>query len=107
MLGVMLAASACLIAVACESSGGGGDCFPPEHGPNGPSCAGFDVGLSCPVGVTAWYSCVCTQGAGTDADGGASQAWVCVPAGSSNAGGGGSGGSGGSGTGGGGADGGA
>jgi hypothetical protein len=97
VLGVPLAASACvLVAAACESSGGGGDCFPPEHGPSSPSCAGYDVGLVCPVGTSAWYTCLCTQG-GSDAG----QTWVCAPAGSSlTGGGGGSGGSGGGGAGG-------
>ncbi len=94
----MLAVTACLIAAACESAGGGGDCFPPDHGPTGPSCAGFDVGLSCPVGGVAWYTCVCSPGAsGKSSD----QTWVCNPAGSMSAGGaGGAGGSGGAGTGG-------
>ena len=92
---MIAAAAACTIAVACESSGGGSDCFPPEHGPSSPSCAGFDLGLTCQVGTSAWYTCVCSKG-GT----GQSQTWVCAPAGATLTGGGGSGGSGGAGTGG-------
>ncbi len=77
MVGLTLAAlTACWIAASCESSGGGGDCFPPEHGPSNPSCVGFDLGLTCPVGE-AFSTCVCT--ATTGADAGTAQAWVCVP----------------------------
>ncbi len=70
----------------CEPNATGATCFAPEHGPSAVSCAGFQVGLSCPVDVQPWYSCVCTQS-------GSSQSWVCMPSGS-GAGGAGAGGSG-------------
>jgi hypothetical protein len=82
---------------ACSSStGSGSDCFSPVEGPSGPSCAGFTVGLSCPVDLQPYYSCVCTATSKTD------QEWVCMPSGTGGASGGasGSGGSGGLGTGG-------
>jgi hypothetical protein len=103
LLGALLTLSVCLIATACESSGGGGTCFPPEHGPSAPSCAGFDLNLSCPVDIATWYTCVCTAGgAGTGGSAGtgsgsAAQTWVCGPTGTSLGGAGGAGGSGGSG----------
>ncbi len=75
MVGAILAVAACWLALACSSSGGGTSCFSPVHGPDGTSCAGFDVGLSCPVNLVPWYTCVCTQGAGT------AQTWVCSSAG--------------------------
>ena len=98
-IGATVALAAGALAGACESSGGGSDCFPPEHGPNGPSCTSFDVGLICPVDLASWYTCTCTAGgpdAGADAGNGATQTWVCMPTGGGS-GGGGSGGSTGSG----------
>jgi hypothetical protein len=83
---IALVAGALALTGACESSGGGAACFPPEHGPSDPSCAAFSVGLSCPVDLAPWYTCVCTAA-------GSTQTWVCAPAGSGN-GGSGSGGSG-------------
>ncbi len=80
-IGLGVALLACWLAVACESSGGGSTCFPAEHGPSDPSCAGFDLGLTCPVDLTPWYSCTCTA-----ADAGA-QAWMCGMAGATDTGG--------------------
>jgi hypothetical protein len=80
----MLALAVCAIVAACVSSGGGGDCFPSDHGPSEPSCAAFDLGLTCPVG-TAWFSCVCEQVAAADA--GTAQQWVCAPVGTTGNGG--------------------
>jgi hypothetical protein len=71
--GAAIALVAGALAGACESSGGGAACFPPEHGPDDPSCAAFTVGLSCPVDVAPWYTCVCTAS-------GSTQTWVCSPA---------------------------
>lgn len=76
MLIALLAALACVV-VACDSKGGGSSCFAPDVGPDGPSCSGFDEGLSCQVGVSPFYTCVCT-----------SKTWVCSPAGSTTSGGG-------------------
>lgn len=101
IVGMILALAAAALAAACDSAGGGAKCFGPAYGPPEPSCAAFDVGLTCPVGSEPFYTCVCTK---TD-DG---QTWVCSPgagttsgggAGGMNAGGGGMG-TGGSGTGG-------
>jgi hypothetical protein len=84
LVGAALALTACMLAWACQSSGGGADCFAPEHGPADPSCAGFVVGLSCPVNITAPIDCVCTQGAAAATAAGlldagpSSQTWVCT-----------------------------
>jgi hypothetical protein len=73
-VGALLALVASVVSAACDSSSGGSSCFPPEHGPADTSCAGFDLGLSCPVGVTPFYTCTCTKS-------GSAQSWVCAPAG--------------------------
>lgn len=80
MVGAILALAACWLAAAC-SSNGGGSCFSPVHGPGGLSCAGYEVGLSCPVDLADVYTCTCTQGSGT------TQTWVCTAAGAGGAGG--------------------
>jgi hypothetical protein len=89
MVGAVLVLLACVLPVACDSNGGGSNCFPPEHGPADPSCAGFDLTLTCPVDLASWYSCTCTAT-------GTTQTWICTPA-STGAGGGGGGGAGGGG----------
>src|SRR5262249_52463352 len=73
-LAAALTLSACLLAWACESPGGGDSCFPPEHGPPGPSCDGFTVGLVCPVGISPWCNCTCNKPVAK----GMPPAWVCV-----------------------------
>ncbi len=81
-LGAALAITASMLVWACESPGGGGDCFPPEHGPDGPSCVGFAVGLSCPVSLGPYYTCTCTKSsADTGADAGPPQVWDCMMSG--------------------------
>jgi hypothetical protein len=80
MVGTILALAACWLAAACGSSGGS-SCFSPANGPADPSCAGFDLGLSCQVDLAPWYSCTCTKGSGT------TQTWVCAPVGATGAGG--------------------
>jgi len=82
MVGAVLALAGCWLAAACSSSGGGSSCFSPVHGPADTSCAGFDLGLTCPVDLAPWYTCTCTPGSGT------TQTWVCTPATSSGGGGG-------------------
>ncbi len=85
---IVLASLAALLActaAACDSKGGGSSCFAPADGPDGPSCSAYDEGLTCPVGVSPFYTCVCT-----------SKTWVCTPAGATTS----SGGTGGAGTGG-------
>ena len=77
LLLVAVAALFAYAAAACDSKGGGSSCFSPAAGPDGPSCSGFDDGLSCPVGLSPFYTCVCT-----------STKWVCTPAGSTTSGGG-------------------
>ena len=89
-IGAAFALAVGLLAGACDSSGGGSTCFSPVQGPSDPSCSGFDTGLSCPVNLSAWYTCVCT-GTGSD------RSWVCTPADSTGTGGMGSGGATGSG----------
>jgi uncharacterized membrane protein YgcG len=66
-LSAAVALLACLIAVACESTGGS-SCFSPVQGPADTSCAGFDEGLVCPVNLSPWYTCTCTM-----------KTWACVP----------------------------
>jgi hypothetical protein len=94
-IGAAAAITAGALVPACESSGGGADCFPAEHGPSDPSCTGYSLGLRCPVSITPFYTCVCTAGgpdAGADAGSGPAQTWVCAPAGATGTGGGGGGG---------------
>src|SRR5690349_5958532 len=85
-IGAALAHVGCLLAGACESSGGGTACYPPAQGPSDPSCSGFGADLSCPVALGSWYTCVCT-------DSGSAKTWVCNPADSTGMGGMGGGGS--------------
>lgn len=79
-IGAVLVLAAGALVGACVSNGGGAACFPPEEGPSEPSCAGFTPGLICPVGLAAYYSCVC-------AGSGAAQTWSCAPSGSTSTGG--------------------
>ncbi len=81
ILGAVLALAACVLAMACDSDGGGSTCFSPVKGPSDTSCAGFDADLSCPVDLSPWYTCVCTQT-------GSTKTWVCSPADSTASGGG-------------------
>lgn len=84
--GAVVTLVASMVAGACESSGSGNTCFPPEHGPSDTSCADFTVGLSCPVSLSPFYTCVCTTVASDDAgsgdagSSGSGQEWVCSPA---------------------------
>src|SRR4051812_44676451 len=81
-IGVVVAVLACWLAASCTSSAGGSSCFPETDGPSDASCAGFDLDLACPVGLTPAYVCTCTAVDAADQEdagsGSPAQIWVCA-----------------------------